>query len=66
MDSVSNEVVCRRAVIEMELVSIVGQRVLRWFMHVERMDEYRMARRALIAEVYGVRVRGRPWLGWMV
>ena len=33
--------------------------------HVERMDEYRMARRVLMAEVSGGRVRGRPRLGWM-
>ena len=32
---------------------------------VERMDEYRMARRVLMAEVSGGRVRGRPRLGWM-
>ena len=33
----------------------------------ERMDEYRMARRVLMAEVSGVRVRGRPEVrldGW--
>ena len=35
------------------------------FGHVERMDEYRMARRVLMAEVSGGRVRGRPRLGWM-
>ena len=29
------------------------------------MDDYRMARRVLIAEVSGGRVRGRPKLGWM-
>ena len=28
------------------------------------MDEYRIARRVLIAEVSGGRVRGRPRLGW--
>ena len=31
----------------------------------ERMDEYRIARRALMAKVSGGRVRGRPSLGWM-
>ena len=30
--------------------------------HVERMDEYRMAWRVLMAEVSGGRVRGRPRL----
>ena len=44
---------------------LADQRVLRWFGHVERMDEYRMARRVLMAEVSGGRVRGRPRLGWM-
>ena len=38
---------------------------MRWFGHVERMDEYRMARRVLMAEVSGRRVRGRPRLGWI-
>ena len=43
----------RRAGIERELASRANQRVLRWFGHVERMDEYRMARRVLMAEVSG-------------
>ena len=55
----------RRAGIERELASRADQRVLRWFWHVERMDEYRMARRVLIAEITEGRVRGRPRLGWM-
>ena len=55
----------RRAGIEKELASTADQRVLRFFGHVERMNEYRMARRVLIAEVSEVRVRGRPRLGWM-
>ena len=41
------------------------QRVLRWFGHVERMDDYRMARRVLMAEVSGGWVRGRLRSGWM-
>ena len=55
----------RRAGIERELASRAVQRVLRCFGHVERMDEYRMARRVLMAEVSGGRVRRRPRLGWM-
>ena len=50
MDRVRNEEVHRRAGIERELASRADKRVLRWFRHVERMDEYRMARRALMAE----------------
>ena len=38
---------------------------MRWFGHVERMDEYRTARRVLMAEVSGGRVPGRLRLGWM-
>ena len=63
MDSVSNEKVLRRAVIEMELASTTDQRVLRWFGHVERIYVYRIASRVLMAEVSGCRARGRPRLG---
>ena len=62
---VRNEEVRRRAVIERELASRADQRVLRWFWLVERMYEYRMARRVLTAEISGGRVRERPRLGWM-
>ena len=55
----------RRARIEMELLSRADQRVLRWFRHVERIDDYRMARRVLMAEVSGGQARGRPRLGWV-
>ena len=64
MDRVRNEEVRRRAGIERELTSR-DQRVFRWFGHVERMDEYRISRMVLMAEVSGGRVRGRPGLGWM-
>ena len=53
MDRVRNEEVRRRAGIERELASRADQRVLRWFGHVERMNEYRMARRVLMVEVSG-------------
>ena len=54
-----------RAGIEKELASRADQRVLRWFVQVERMDDYHMARRVLMAEVSGGWVRGRPRLGWI-
>ena len=38
---------------------------MRWFGHVERMDEYCMASWVLVADVSGRRVRGRPRLGWI-
>ena len=65
LDRVRNEgcVVCRRAGIERELASRADHRVLRWFGHVERIYDYRMARRVLMAEVSGGRVQGRPRFG---
>ena len=60
---VRNEEVCRRASIENELASSSDQRILRWFGPVERMDEYRMARRVLMADVSGGWVYGSPRLG---
>ena len=64
MDRVRNEEASRRAGIERELPSRADQRVLRWFGHVERMDEYRMARRVVMATVSVGRVRGGPRLSW--
>ena len=52
-----------RGEIERELASRADQRVLKWFRHMERVDEYRMARRVLLAEVSEGRVRGRPRVG---
>ena len=65
MDGVTNEEVCRRAGIDRELESRADQGIFGWFGHVERTDEYRMARRVLMAEVRGGWIRGRPRLGWM-
>ena len=65
MDRVNYEEVSRRAEIKRELASRADQRVLRLFEHEERMNEYRMARRLLMAEISGGRVQGRPRLGSM-
>ena len=56
---VRNEEVLR-AGIERGLASRADQRILRWVGHVERIDEYLMARK-LLAEVSGGRVRGKPY-----
>ena len=53
MDRVGNEEVRRRAGIESALAGRVDQSVLRLFGPIERMDEYRMARRISKAEVCG-------------
>ena len=48
---VVNEGVSKRAESKRELATRVDQRVLRWFGHVERMGEYLMTTRVLMAEV---------------
>ena len=54
----------RRTGIDTELASRADQRVFNG-LGTERMNEYRMARRVLMAHVSEWRVRGRPRLGWM-
>ena len=56
----------KRCVGEMELASRAGQRVLRWFRLVGRMDEYRMARRVLTAEVESGYEGDRGYAGYVV
>ena len=46
-------------------MSGANQSVLRWFGHMERMEEYHMARRVLMADVIGGRVQSRLRLGCM-
>ena len=53
MDRVINQEVHRRAGIERELAIRAEQKVLRWFGHVERMNEVRMAVRVLMTKVCG-------------
>ena len=60
-----NEEVRRRTQVERQLSGRVDQSVLRWFGHVERMEENRMVKRVMEAEVGGRRPRGRPKFGWM-
>ena len=43
----------------------MDQRVLRWYEHVERMDEGRMARRVLMAEASGRLEPSKPRFGWL-
>ena len=65
MDRVRNGKVHMKAGIGRKLSSRADQRVLRCFGLKERMDEYCMARRVLIADVSGGWVWGRLRLGGM-
>ena len=55
------EMKCFRSLVR---VSSADQRVLRWYGHVERIDEYRMARRVLVSEVEYEADRGLA--GWIL
>ena len=48
-----------------ELVARVDMKVLRWFGHVERMDNERLLKKVMNAKVDGRSARGRPRFGWM-
>ena len=39
--------------------------VLRWFRHMERIEEDQLVKRMVISDVRGVSLRGRPRMDWM-
>src|SRR3978361_1078345 len=56
---ISNEVI--RADLDIDSVDEVARRSrLRWYGHVERMEDFRLPKRILYSEVDGGRNRGRP------
>ena len=48
-----------------DLAARVDVNVLRWFGHVERMDNERLLKKVMNAKVDGRSARGRPRFGWM-
>ena len=65
LDRVRNEEVRRRTDERKELAERVDMRVLRWFGHMERMDDIRVVKRVMEAGVEGGRPRVRPRYRWM-
>ena len=65
LDSVRNEVVRARTGVRRELAARVDMNVLRWFGHVERMDNEQLLKKVMNAKVDGRSARGRPRFGWM-
>ena len=65
LDRVRNEVVRARTGVRRELAARVDVNVLRWFGHVERMDNERLLKKVMNAKVDGRNARGRPRFGWM-
>ena len=62
---VRNEVVRARTGVRRELAARIDMNVLRWFGHVERMDNERMLKKVINAKVDGKSARGKPRFGWM-
>ena len=58
LDRVRNEVVRARTGVRRELVPRVDMNVLRWFGHVERMDNERLLKKVMNAKVDGRSARG--------
>ena len=65
LDRVRNEVVRVRTGVRRELAARVDMNVLRWFSHVERMDNERLLKKVMNVKVDGRSARGRPRFGWM-
>ena len=65
LDRVRNEVVRAGTDVRRELAARVDMNVLRWFGHVERMDNERPLKKVMNAKVDGRSARGRPRFGWM-
>ena len=65
LDRVRNGVVRARTGVRRELTARVDMNVLRWFSHVERMDNERLLKKVMNAKVDGRSARGRPKFRWM-
>ena len=64
-DRIRNEEIRSRVDVQNDLSGRVGRCVLRWFGHIERMSEERVAKRVYDSGVDGRRGRGRPNRVWM-
>ena len=63
-DRIRNEVIREELEIKKPLLDIISQARLRWYGHVQRMDEERTAKTWLNRRVEGNRMRGRPRKRW--
>jgi len=64
-DRLRNVVVRDRTGMNVEMTGRVDERVLRWFGHMERMDDARLTKKVMNSRMSGNRPRGRPRYGWM-
>ena len=59
-DRWTNEQICRQCGVEVDAIGMVKRNVLRWFGHMERMEDERLTKRVYRSEVGGVGRSGRP------
>ena len=64
-DRIPNERIRGRTGVKSKLSYRAEQGGLRWFGHMERMNDGRMTKRVMKSEAEGTRSRGRPKLEWM-
>ena len=65
IDRISNAEIRRRCNKEMGVGNKIDQSVLRWFGHMERMENERLVKRVYVSKVEGRRARGRPRKRWL-
>ena len=65
INRVRNEEIRRRCRKKASVSERMDQSTLRWFGHVERMEDDRLAKKVYILEMQGPRCRGRPHKRWM-
>ena len=65
LDRVRDEVVRARTVVRKKLTTRVDMNALRWFGHVERMDNDQLLKKEMNVKVDVRSARGRPRFGWM-
>ena len=64
-DRIRNDGIRRKAGIEETIAGKVDRKMLRWFGHIERMNEGCWPRKVEVATVEGHQGRGRPRFGWL-
>jgi hypothetical protein len=59
-DRVRNDVIREECVVKEDIVTKIEKNMLRWFGHLERMDERRLTKEIYKADLGGIAGRGRP------
>ena len=63
-DRLTNDRIRERTGVDSKLSYRAEQRGLRWYGHMERMNDRRMTKRVMNSKAEGVTTRGRPKMGW--